>query len=223
MISKNIAIFDCCETIVNFQTADAFVSFIREQSESQKMEQMESKRLHFRATNLGQLLWRFGLDENKKKVASQLDGMPRESVIIYAESYLRNVLSKNFIPDTIELINKLKGQGYCLILISGGYWDYIKPLGDSLGFDYVISTHLKYKDGVCTGKFGKDCMGKQKVYQFKRFLKSEGILPKTIISISDSESDLPILRIADKSIVISRKHQKWVPFSDKFEEIIWVH
>jgi HAD superfamily hydrolase (TIGR01490 family) len=220
MNTNKLAIFDCCDTIVSFQTADEFVSFIRRKTGNLMMKKLESRRVKENSTPFFKVLDVFGLSMNKKRVASQLSGFSKQEVDDFAKLYLDEELTTHLINETLQLIKKYRDEGCRLLLLSGGYWNYINLLAKSLGFDEAISTHLLFKNGISTGRYAEDCMGRAKVKLLRKYLKENNFAPTEIVSVSDSKSDIPILSVGQLSIVISKEHQKWVEKFPKFQEVV---
>lgn len=80
------------------------------------------------------------------------------------------------------------------IIISASYELWIVPFCKRLGIKYVIGTKTN-KDGTIKGK---NCKGKEKLIRLAE------AIPNAVIvnSYSDSESDLPILEVAENAFVV---------------------
>ena len=133
--------------------------------------------------------------------------------------YYTDVIKPNLLSVTCKEMLRLKGEGYNIYLVSGGYNLYLKWFVEDYGIDGFWSTKIAFKDGVCCGIFeGKDCMREQKVVVLnKNFVKK----PEFSISYSDSDSDLPFLKWTTTCCVVSKKHsQDWAKKMG-IREIIW--
>ena len=218
---KKIALFDFCETIANFQTADAFVDFVRFNENKKSIKQW--KRLHsiLKRTKIVKILSLLFPQHsiNKRIYAMQLRGLSYDRLNELAKDYYKQVICQNLIPDVLNELIKLRNEGYRILLVSGGYDLYLNYFAEdySINSKDVISTKFYFKGGICTGMFdGKDCMGKEKVIRLNQHIIKDRYYS---IAFSDSKSDIPMLDWADEGIVIRKSsNNKW---NKKYKEIIW--
>lgn len=222
MLKEKIAFFDFCETLVNFQTADAFVNFVREESNKKSMICFEIIQLVLRRLKLIRIvdfLTKNKASFNKRIKLFQLRGFSKDELERYAQKYYQLVIKPNFINDTISLLIELRDNGWKIVIVSGGYDIYLKEFAKEYGVVKVLSTKIEFKKGICTGKMlGKDCLRNNKVEIMNNNYDSRSIISK---SFSDSITDVPFLKWADEGYVVSKnKHQKWVD-NYEFNEIIW--
>lgn len=221
-MKEKIAFFDFCETLVNFQTADAFVDFVRAETNKKSMICLEGIQLVLKRLKLIRiidLLTKKTMSINKRIKLYQLRGFSKEELDRYAQKYYLQVIKPNFINETISLLIELRDNGWKIVLVSGGYDIYLKEFAEEFGVSQVLSTKIEFKSGVCTGKMlGKDCLRYNKVEIMNKNFDSHSIISK---SFSDSITDVPFLKWTNESYVISNnKHQKWVD-NYEFNEIIW--
>lgn len=217
---KKLAVFDFCETLVDFQTADAFVDYVRISKSSAGIK--VKKQIH-------SLLKRYGIIDcfsrhypkssiNKRIVLWQLRGLLRNELESYAELYYEEKIRPHFIGPVISELQRLKSEGYEIVVASGGYDIYIKYFAEEFSIDKVIATQIKFIGGVCLGRIqNKDCL-----YEEKRRLLEE-FCPRAqyeqVIAFSDSISDVPMLDWADIAIVVRRKDR--VRWTTDYFELVW--
>lgn len=210
---KEIVIFDFCETLVNFQTADAYVDFVKESLNTPKLIKRDKIITKLRNTRIFSYLdffsnGRFSIQKRLKLYI--LKGIKQEELEKLALQYYETKIKPNLIGKTIELMESYMASGKQVWIVSGGYGMYLKYFCHEFHVNKWISSNIKIKKGYATGSIlGKDCMNKNKVYLLKQNLRHIGA-SKIIASYSDSKSDIPILSIADNAFVISHTHQKWV-------------
>jgi len=220
---ENIAFFDFCETLVNFQTADAFVDYVADRSQSIRMKKIESIRRWLYSHHIITMLTLLSFTRvsvNKKIKLFQLKGFSRSELEMYAMDYYINMIKPNIIQPVLMKMLHLQNLGYKIIIVSGGYDIYLKYFAKDYGIEHVISTRLGYNDNdCCTGRFdGIDCLYKNKVRLLNICFQKEKLYS---IAFSDSSSDIPFLSWADEGYVISKdRHQKWLD-NYNFKEIIW--
>ena len=220
---KDLVIFDFCETLSKFQTADKFVSYVLSDKEIKKSKfwVLISRFLgnryfsiffnkFFPEYNYGK---RMRLLSLRKVKASDLD-----KLAISYNAYLQ----KNLItPLYKKMLEHSKNQDH-VIIISGGYNTYIQCFAEEHGIEHVCATKIKIKNKISTGTFdGLDCMHNEKLIKVKRYIESTQLKYKKSIFYTDSISDLILMKWVDEGIVISKnKPQKWAK-KYGFKEIIW--
>lgn len=218
---QKIAVFDFCETLADFQTANAFVDFVRHNTKS----------LGIRLKNfICVLLFKFQVVKILNAITShkysigkliklwQLRGLTQNNVEELAYGFYKERVEPHLIGVTIDRLRQLKKDGYKVGLSSGGYDVYLKYFAKDYELDFVQSSVIAFKNGLCTGYIdGVDCMRKEKVNRLTNSF-GEGT---NAIAFSDSKSDLPLLQWASQGVVISRGgHQQWVE-KYNLQEIIW--
>lgn len=207
-----VAIFDFCDTIVNFQTADRFVYYVLENVTYKKFKMRKTvlqciqkcdfiKRLD-RLTN-----GKYSL--NKRIILWQLRGLSKEEMEKWAKNFYEFQIVPNLYLEILDLISEYKKKGYMIYLLSGGYDIYLKFFVCDFMLDGFSGTKLKFSNNIFSGKFdGMDCMRENKVKMLNEFFPER---PGDSVVYSDSKSDLPMLLWADKSIVVSKKGcRQWV-------------
>ena len=219
---NKIALFDFCETIANFQTADAYVDFVRERLNDSRMCRWERVQCFMRTIKVIQIiekLTRYRFSINKRIKLWQLRGYKLSELQELAKDYYEERIKPNFIPEMVEKLWALKDQGYSIYLVSGGYDIYLRYFAEENDLSGVISTKVGFKGDVCTGKFdGIDCLRDGKTILLNKYFSSK---PAFSVAFSDSKSDLPFLKWVDEGYVVSRnKHQEWST-KNKLKEIIW--
>ena len=222
MQKEKVALFDFCETLVNFQTADAFVNYVREVKQLNIMHRKEKLQKLLRSIRLIQIVerltgWRYSI--NKRIKLWQLKGLQCQELESLAFQYYQVKVKQNLIQELNKKLKMLKDDGYAIYLVSGGYDIYLKFFVEEFKLDGMISSRIKMKNGYCTGEMnGLDCLRNNKVYLLDKFFKEK---PKYSIAFSDSITDIPLLQWANRGYVVShKKHQLW---SNEYnlEEIIW--
>lgn len=100
----------------------------------------------------------------------------------------------------------LKGLGYKLGILSGGFKFVGEYLKDQLGFDYMYANELDIKDGVVTGKVvGEIVDGQKKALLLRKLAKKENIALEQTIAVGDGANDLPMISIAGLGVAFNAK------------------
>lgn len=97
------------------------------------------------------------------------------------------------------------------VFVSASLLFIIKPVLQMLNIKNYIATNYNVKTGKI---YGKNCYGEAKVEEFKR------VYPKATLEAfySDSLSDLPMMRIADKAYLVNGEEVKEINVHDYDEQ-----
>lgn len=139
---------------------------------------------------------------NRQKVKEALlsrflKGMSKQEIEIKAEKFAREIIPQKLRPQALERIHWHQKQGHRCILISANLDIYLKPWGQLVNFDRIITSKVAFsKEGFMTGKLeGLNCRGEEKV---RRLLAEEGPREHYILyAYGDSAGDKELLDIAD--------------------------
>ena len=217
----NLVVFDFCETLVPYQSADAFVNYVLENN----VESKDKRNWFDPFLNSKVVIVFFNkffptFNFSKRKVLAQLKGIEQNQVEKLALDYSEK-LGTTFIPEMMEKFHYHKSIGDEIIIISGGYEVYLKYFAKKFGFNACYATKIKFNNNSCTGVFdGNDCMFGQKVQYAAEYKMAMKIQPEQTIVYTDSESDIKLMQWADEGIVVSKSPQRWAN-KFNFKEIIW--
>ena len=118
---EKIALFDFCETLVSFQTADAFVRFVGEATGSARVSRM--LRIHHfldRKGIIGRLYKLFPESSpGKRLVARGLKGFREDALDELAGRYYAQRLRPALIPEVVGRLRSLQRDGWRIVLVSG--------------------------------------------------------------------------------------------------------
>ena len=104
-----IALFDFCETIVKFQTADAFVHFVRNQSKDRRMNFINKIHSFLVKSRIFAIMEHIFPKSsiNKRLILFQLKGFSKSKLNEYAKLYYSDRIKPAFIKSILlELIRK---------------------------------------------------------------------------------------------------------------------
>lgn len=225
MIGQNknsVAFFDFCETLADFQTADAFVDFVREKSDNRRMNRWEKIQTIMKRYKLMSVVERIvGRDKSIRKRIKlwQLRGFSEAEIRLFSREYYQERIKPHLIPRMLEELQLCKQNGYRVGLVSGGYDVYLEHFVEEFGLDFCYCSRIGFRNSVCSGRIvGVDCMHQNKITLLSMDFHSS---PSRSLAYSDSETDLPLLSWVNQGVVVSRnQHQKWVE-KYNLKEIIW--
>ncbi len=137
--------------------------------------------------------------ESFRKRVALLKGIKQEDLVH---------ISKNLpLTDGADLVAKtLKGLGYKLGILSGGFTFVGEYLKDHLDFDYMYANELDIEDGVVTGKVkGEIVDGEKKAILLRQIAQKENIALEQTIAVGDGANDLPMISIAGLGVAFNAK------------------
>lgn len=169
----------------------------------------------------GGIMYKIGMYDEKKVKESFLkfiDKIDEKELSILVKNYYRDVLEKILYQDAINMMRKLKGQGYKIYLISASPEFYLNELYAIKEVDVIIGTKFSIESGKFIRQMdGANCKGEEKVKRLKEFLKKENIDVdyKNSYMFSDSLSDKPLLDLVGNAYLINYKKKS------NFETLKW--
>jgi len=137
--------------------------------------------------------------ESLTRRVAQLEGLP--------ETVLAEVAAGLELTDGAErVVSTLKGLGYKLGIISGGFDYFGKYIQGKLGMDYVFANQLEIVDGKLTGKLKGDIIdGPKKAEILRTLAMVENINLEQTIAVGDGANDLPMLHAAGLGVAFHAK------------------
>ena len=111
------------------------------------------------------------------------------------------------LTDGAYLVTKtLRGLGYKLGILSGGFTFIGEYLKEQLGFDYMYANELDIKNGVVTGDVVGDIVdGEKKAILLRQLAQKENLALEQTIAVGDGANDLPMISIAGLGVAFNAK------------------
>lgn len=204
-----IALFDFCETIVKFQSADPYVWYVVKKYNKEKTCLALLLKC-MKVLKLDAILFKLGSNIYKRLVLFQLKGISENTLLKEGTHYYNELIKPNLIQDVLSEIYSLKASGYKLYIVSGGYNVYLKDFVKDFNFDGLICSNLLFSDSIFTGRLDQaDCMGMEKVKRLRYYFSCNDMKSIDSVSFSDSLSDKPMLDFTRKAVVVGRKDNNW--------------
>lgn len=137
--------------------------------------------------------------ESLRARAKLLEGLEVSRALALAESLP--------LTDGAEtLVRVVKGLGYKVGVISGGFDFAVDALKRRLGLDYAYANTLEVRDGRFTGGVVEPIVDAQrKADLLATIVQSEGITREQCIAIGDGANDIPMLQMAGLGIAFHGK------------------
>ena len=120
----------------------------------------------------------------KKTFIRFIDGIEENEMKKIVKEFYEKRLSKILYKDAIDMIKKMKAEGYKIYLISASAEFYLNELYNIKEVDKVIGTRFTMENGLHRNEIlGENCKGEEKVKRLKEVLKKENIevILKTLI------------------------------------------
>ena len=150
--------------------------------------------------------------------AAHWKGLPEKNI----EELFQDV---PYAKNAVTSIKKLKKIGLKLIAVSTGLQYLPQRLEKELRFDYLLSNKLEACKGILTGGVKINLTHGAKGKALKKIIREIAVEPHQVISVGDSEGDIPLSRAAGYSIAFnssSRHLSKMVDYNcktDDFSEV----
>jgi phosphoserine phosphatase len=137
--------------------------------------------------------------ESFRRRVALLKGLPEE--------HLARLTRELPLTEGADLVAKtLKGLGYKLGILSGGFRFVGEYLKERLGFDYLYANELDIRDGVVTGEVVGDIVdGEKKAELLRKLAEKENIALEQTIAVGDGANDLPMISIAGLGVAFNAK------------------
>lgn len=184
--NKRLIVFDMDSTLIQTEVIDELAILAGAGD--------EVKAITHRAMN-GEI----DFDESLRLRVSKLKGLKEEK--------LQEVLEKlPLTPGVEEFVRTIKGLGYKVALISGGFTYFSDSLKKRLNLDYSFANELEIVNGELTGKVkGTIVNANQKAILVKLIAQQENISLEQVVAIGDGANDLPMLATAGLGIAFHAK------------------
>lgn len=222
-MKPNLVVFDFCETLVNFQTADGFVEFVLANSKKSWRHFYNYKIIEgLRKTKVIGICYKFFPKGNveKRLKAFALKGYKKDILHVLGYNYFVTKINARYNQNILQLLRNHKDKNDIIVISSGGYDTYLGEFCDAEQIQFLNCTKIEFKKNKCTGFFdGKDCMFEEKVIQIQRLIRENHFDFEKKIVYSDSITDMPLFKWADIAFVVSPKKQVW-PEQNGFKQII---
>lgn len=217
---NKVALFDFCETIANFQTADAYVRYVQSHSKPTNLYVRYAHAIMARLRIMS--IWRRLQPKgsiDKRLMLLQLRGRTYNEMDSLAKEYYENQIKPNMISPVLSELDRLKAEGYACYVVSAGFDIYLKYFCEEFGIDGLLCTKIEFQKNICTGRFdGQDCMFEYKIDYINSTIKGD---KNKWYAFSDSITDLPMLELVGNPVVVSRgQSQEWAE-NRKYKQIIW--
>lgn len=204
---EKLAIFDIDYTITRKETLMEFFKYL-------VLKDIKNIKFLPRALYSGLMYGIKVYDERRVKECflKFIDNIDEKDLAKLTKSFYDERLSSILYKDAVDMIKKLKNEGYMVILISASPEFYIKEFYAIKEVDLIIGTKFAFDGGKFVRKMnGNNCKGEEKVKRLNEVLKEKNIKVdfKNSYMFSDSLSDKPLLDLVGNPYLINyKKHHE---------------
>ncbi len=135
-----------------------------------------------------------------------LAGLREKRVLPLAESCFVDEIQPKISAAGLAVLRDHKAQGHTTVLLSGSLDFLLRPLQRYTGADHVIATHMEVQNGRYTGRIsGPWPYGPTKALLIRHFAEEHGIIFADSYAYADHHSDVEVLSLFGRPIVINAK------------------
>jgi len=189
------AVYDYCETLVSFQTANEFIF------------QYVKHNLNTLSRVKAYLLVNLEVFKRQRKclLLQLLKGQRREDIELFSKYYTEQWLQKHLNEKVIADLVEKKKKGYTVVIISAGFSVYIESHNEFINADVIIANDFVYESGIFNGTITrKDCHGEEKLNRLDDIVGLENIDLENSYFFSDCLSDLPLFEVFGNRFIIKK-------------------
>lgn len=141
------------------------------------------------------------VDVKRAMMRWAMNGVPQDKLMEKGREFAQREVRSGLRPGAIKVLEAHKAKGDKLIMISAAVDAVAKPIGELLGFDYVLSTEMDY-DNCNRLKLNfktPNCYADEKVNRFNELMRDNPRLKHNHTKVtfySDSYSDLAMFKVA---------------------------
>lgn len=213
---KILAIFDFCETLVDFQSLGRFLELAQTKNPAfLKRHEMPKRKFRFLPRFIRRKLGLYPvkMPEIPRVHFEALRGFALQDAEKLAKDYTQNELLKRVNSRVIRKLEWHKAQGHEIYIVSGGLWLYIREFAKHFDIPqtHIVAIELESKDGVLTGNMdGIHTMEHRKLYKLDDMVDLGEFDIQKSYFYSDCVSDIPLLSFVGNPVVIEcGKDTRW--------------
>lgn len=201
--------FDYCDTLYKGQSLQSFIDYLH----SIKKPRNISSQLYkgFMRLPLGSSIY-------KKLAFKSLSGISSEEVNSICRDFFYDVLMPLHHRGIFTLLEKHCSQGDRVSIVSGGCAEYLNYIKDVSCVSDVIATKLVFNElDRLIGYPNNECLGFNKIAYIENYFYPNTINWDECTFYTDSITDLPLLSIVGRAVVVGMNAEPPIWAQGKFE------
>ena len=144
----------------------------------------------------------------KDLTLSYIRGFSQEEMDGLARDFFRTRLVKRFLPAGRAELERLRAEGFRVVVVTASAEVYMRLLPEFLPVDDVIATRCPLDaEGRFTGEVGENCKGDEKPRRIQAWLEDHGMTADwpNCRAYGDSLSDAPMLAMTGHPVLVDPK------------------
>ncbi len=135
-------------------------------------------------------------------------GMSQDRIEVLGEEYFHDVLASKLLDRGVEIVQRMKDEGYRTVLLSESLPQLMAPLVDKIGarhVDRLVTNHIEFKaDGDCTGRLLDPVVGGHDAGRFvHRYCEEHGLDARGSAAFGSHAGDLLLLASVGKPCAVN--------------------
>ncbi len=198
MAQSNLAIFDLDNTLLDGDCEMLWSHFLRERRivDDRFLARIDAYYLDYEQGNLD-------IEAYEAFLLSPLRSMPTARLLRLREDFV-NQLSRRYRPEMIARVNRHRGAGDELLLLTASNHLLAEPVARYLGFEGVICTRVTQKiPSLAWGIQGQPAFQQGKVLLLQTWLGNQQKSLQGSWGYSDSHNDIPLLSLVDHPVAVT--------------------
>jgi HAD superfamily hydrolase (TIGR01490 family) len=149
------------------------------------------------------LLDKFSRDASNRAIYSGYAGLDVERVKTLASECYRFYLEPRLLSEGLGRLERLKGEGVQLVLVTGSLDFLMQPLAERLGAEMVAAS-LEERDGCFTGRLTTPPMtGDRKAQAVQEHAGRFGVNLQASFAFGDALGDVPMLECVGQPVAVN--------------------
>lgn len=203
-IKKSLAIFDFCDTVFDGQSINYFLNFLN-------FKLPIYKKIYSKLRNRLNRISSSDSKRYKEYLLEVYKNISKSKFDIYSKEFYEMIIKTRLHNMVIDKLKEHQKQGYIIVIISGGFENYLKYFVEEYKIDFLFCTKLEFIDDKFTSKIdGVECLGLEKVNQLRKLDLTKYDLENSYV-YSDHHSDKPLFDLVTNKIVVkSKQNLDWI-------------
>lgn len=194
------AFFDVDETLIKMKSMFHFYQYWSD------VCQWQEKHQHFTERFRHALSAGTAREELNRMYYREFAGVNIDDLNRVGENWFNNFLQHDeaYISSAVDALRQHKSLGYVTVFISGSMLPILKPLGEHLGVDAILSAPLLINSsGILTGEIGEpQTIGRGKQRALLEFSQKNTINLTKSYAYGDDLSDIPMLEVTGYPVCV---------------------
>lgn len=133
-------------------------------------------------------------------------GVDSDKLEVLASHFCKKVLRHDVKKGALDEIQKLKAEGYKIVIATASFGFYVEKLATALEADALLCSNARLDDNGCIkGELqGLNCIGEEKARRVQELLCDKG-WTHVERAYSDHKVDLPLLKMSNIAVVVDPK------------------